>query len=79
MENCKKKCLNVAQKGKKCSNSAQKPRKYCRVLEIVSRVCENFLVCQARVSAVVLFIGKDWLRWVKKETWSHSGSCLVCK
>ena len=29
--------------------------------------------------AVVLLIVKGWLRWVKKETWSQSGRCLICK
>ena len=28
--------------------------------------------------AVVLFV-KGWLRWVKKETWTQSGRCLICK
>ena len=37
---------------------------------VVSRVCEDFL-CQAGVSAAMLLIAKGWLKWVKKETWSH--------
>ena len=31
---------------------------------------------QARVSAAVLLILRSWLKWVKKETNSHSGRCL---
>ena len=27
----------------------------------------------------MLSIVKAWLKWVEKETWSHSGRCLVCK
>lgn len=27
----------------------------------------------------MLLIVKDWLKWVKMKTWSHSGRCLVCK
>ena len=34
VKNCKKKCLNVAQKAKKCSNFAQKSRKCSIVLEM---------------------------------------------
>ena len=35
---------------------------------VVSRVCDDFLVCQARVSAVVLLLFvKSWLRLVEKE------------
>ena len=35
-------------------------------------ICEDIL-CQARVSAVLLLISvKGWLKWVKKVTWSHS-------
>ena len=37
---------------------------------VASRVCEDFL-CQAGVSATMLLIAKGWLKWVKKETWSH--------
>ena len=58
----------------------QKPRSYQRVhLEVVvSCICEDFL-CQACVTATVLFIVNGRLKWLKKETWSHSGCCLVCK
>ena len=45
---------------------------------VVSCICEDFL-CQACVTATVLLIVKGWLKWVKKETWNHSGRCLVCK
>ena len=31
------------------------------------------------MTAAMLLIVKGWLKWVKKETWSHSGRCLVCK
>ena len=34
VKNCKKKCLNVAQKAKKCSDFAQKSRKCSIVLEM---------------------------------------------
>ena len=44
---------------------------------VVSRVRENFLT-QARVSAAIKTV-KGWLKLVKKETWSHSGRCLVRK
>ena len=29
------------------------------------------------MNAVVVLIVKGWLRWVKKETWSHRGRYLV--
>ena len=45
---------------------------------MVSRVCGDFL-CQARVTAAMLLIAKGWLKLVKKETWSNSGRCTVCK
>ena len=44
---------------------------------VVSFICDDFFVldtCDA-----VLLIVKDWLKWVKMKTWSHSGRCLVCK
>ena len=31
------------------------------------------------MTAAMLLIVKGWLKWVKEETWSHSGRCLVCK
>lgn len=31
------------------------------------------------VTAAMLLIVTGWLKRVKKETWSHSGRCLVCK
>ena len=45
---------------------------------VLSGVLEDFL-CQACVSATMLLIVKGWLKWVKKETWSHSARFLVCK
>lgn len=45
---------------------------------VVSSVCEEFCVrhvCRHVVDRSV----KGWLKWVKKETWSYSGRCLVCK
>ena len=35
---------------------------------VVSRVCDDFLVCQVRVSAVVLLLFvKSWVRLAEKE------------
>ena len=34
---------------------------------------------QARVTVAMLLIVKGLLKWMKMETWSHSGRCLVCK
>ena len=31
------------------------------------------------MAVAILLIVKDWLKWVKMKTWSHSGRCLVCK
>lgn len=39
----------------------------------------TLIVVVSRVSAAMLLIVKGWLKWVKKETLSHSGRCLVCK
>ena len=39
----------------------------------------RIFLCQARVSAAMLLIVKGWLKWVRRETWSHSGRFLVCK
>ena len=46
---------------------------------IVSLVCKDFFFCQARVSAAVLLIVKGWLKWVRREIWSHNGRFLVSK
>lgn len=53
-------------------------REYTVLEVLVSCICEDFLR-QARVTDTVLFIVLGWLKWVKKETWSHSGCCLECK
>ena len=59
--------------------ACQRNKLFCKHLGVViSRVCEDFL-CQARGSAAMLLIVQCWLKWVKKETWSDSGRCLVCK
>ena len=39
----------------------------------------RIFLCQLRVSAAMLLIVKDWFKWVRGETWSHSGRFLVCK
>ena len=45
---------------------------------VVSRLCVDFW-CQASVTVALLPIVQGWLKWVKMETWSHNGHCLVCK
>ena len=45
---------------------------------VVSSLCVDFL-CQASVTVALLLIVQGWLKWVKMETWSHNGHCLVCK
>ena len=47
---------------------------------VVSLVCEDFVFSFLRsVTAAMMLIVTGWLKWVKKETWSQSGRCLVCK
>ena len=31
------------------------------------------------MTVALLLIVQGWLKWVKVETWSHNGHCLVCK
>ena len=37
------------------------------------------IFCVRHVTAAILLIAKGWLKLVKKETWSNSGRCPVCK
>ena len=58
--------------------AALRRRRRVNLVVVLSRVLEGIL-CQARVTTPILLIVKVWLKWLKKQTWSHSGRFLVCK
>ena len=68
-------CIQVRYKRRK---EGEETKSSVHLAVVVSCVCEDFL-CQARVTVAMLLIVKGWLKWVKMETWSQSGRCLVTK
>ena len=68
-------CIQVRYKRRK---EGEQTKSSVHLAVVVSCVYEDFL-CQARVTVVMLLIVKGWLKWVKMETWSHSGRRLVSK
>ena len=68
-------CIQVRYKRRK---EGEETKNSVHLAVVVSCVCEDFL-CHARVTVAMLLIVKGWLKWVKMETWSQSGRCLVTK
>ena len=50
-----------------------------RTLMCPGIIREEFFFFLRSVTAAMLLVVTGWLKRVKKETWSHSGRCLVCK